>query len=357
MVLKRGDRDAGPLAAVSQGQLDEPRRFARSYSAAWQVWTTRFNLFILHLWWKPAALCGVVGVAWLLIRSQMYFRRFDWREIVLDVVALWLVLWVWSAMRIVQQGELEAINAPAPSSSPRKSTVNKVADTKSPDAPKRVPLFQRWGLSFQHLKRISASAMVCAMPLLVATLLSYLIIYIPSHLNAPAWVDWISVAAAFVVLIPAAGTVQSYLEVEKTPLRTAMWKGLRLNTHYWGGMAVMWIISLCLLAVAGGIILIGEVIVNFAVRDMFEASLIGETMRVPGYVIALRYVVMFVLVFVLTLVQGLWSLPQQIHIRSIIIKDRSRAARRAQKTEAKRQKAALHEQQRQQVRETYRPQE
>lgn len=293
------------------------------------------------------------GVAWLLIRSEIYFRRFDWREIVVDMVALWLILFVWSAMRIVQKGELEAIDAPVPSSSPRKNAQNKVADAQKRDFAKRQPLFRRIRQSLLHAKQLAVATVVSALPLLMAALLSYLIIYMPCHLNAPAWVDWVSVAVAFVVLIPVAGTMQSYLEIQNKPVGASMLKGLRLNTHYWGGIAVMWIISLCLLVVAGGIILLGEMIINFAVRDMFEASIMGETMRVPTYVIVLRYVVMFVAVFVLTIVQGLWSLPQQIHIRSIIIKDRSRTARRAQNAETKRQKAALRQQERERVRHTY----
>lgn len=310
MVLKRGDHDAGPLRAVSRGRLDEQRRFANSYVAAWQVWTTRFNRF-LRLWWKPAVACGLVGALWLYVRNALYFRRFDGREILLDVLALWIVLFIWSAMRIVQKDELEEING---------------GGGKVPAKAKSLAA---------KVKSLAAAALLSGLPLYVATLLAYLIIYIPFHLNAPAWVGWIGVAVAFVVLIPAAGTVQSYMEVERRPLTSSMLKGLRLNTHYWGGMAVMWVISLCLLTIAGGIMLIGEVIVGFATRDMFEASLMGEAMSVPAYIIVLKYVVMFLVVGVMTLVQGLWSLPQQIHIRSVIQKDRARQARRKQKLEDK----------------------
>lgn len=304
MVLKRGDQDAGPLAAVSRGRLDEQRRFAHSYRAAWQVWTTRFNMWCLHLWWKPAVACGLVGALWLYIRNAMYFRRFDGKEILVDVLALWIVLFIWSAMRIVQKEKLEEING------------------SQPTEPKRT--FRQW-------KALAVNALLSGLPLYVASLLAYLIIYIPFHLDAPVWVGWIGVALAFVVLIPAAGTVQSYVEMESRPIGKSLWKGLSLNTHYWGGMTVMWMISLCLLTIAGGIMLIGEAIVGFATRDMFEASLMGETMSVPTYVIVLKYVVMFLVVSVLTMVQGLWSLPQQIHIRSIILKDRARKERRAKK--------------------------
>lgn len=328
MVLKRGDRDAGPLRAVSHGRLDEQRRFANSYVAAWQVWTTRFNRF-LHLWWKPALACGLVGALWLYIRHTMYFRRFDGREILLDVLALWIVLFIWSAMRIVQKEELEEINGDG-----EKPAVQAKSGTSGADTSTERPHSRRRAF-LGRLKELAAGALLSGLPLYVATLLAYLIIYIPFHLNAPTWVGWIGVVLAFVVLIPAAGTVQSYMEVERRPLASSMLKGLRLNTHYWGGMAVMWVISLCLLTIAGGIMLIGEVIVGFATRDMFEASLMGEAMSVPAYIIVLKYVVMFLVVGVMTLVQGLWSLPQQIHIRSVILKDRARQARRKQKLEDK----------------------
>lgn len=324
-VLKRTGRSHDPLEAVSNGRLDQQRRFALSYRAAWQVWTTRFNRF-LALWWKPAIVCGLIGAGWMAVRNGMFFRRFDWREILLDIVALCLILIVWSAMRVIQLRELEQINSTSKKDDKPKASAIPAAGSPQKARPKRLPIGVR-------IKAFSGGILLPALksglPLLAATALAYLIIYVPFHLQAPAWVKWPCVALAFLALMPVVGMMQSYLEVNGKPLGKSALRGLRLNTHYWGGMAVMWVFSLCLLMIAGAVMLMGVVIVELAMRDSFEATLMGETPIVPGYVGVLRYVLVFLMVFVLTLLQGLWSLPQQVHIRSVIEKDRSRRAKKA----------------------------
>ena len=294
-VLKRGDN-------TERWQLAASRKFAASFALAWNVWTKHLHGF-LRRFWLPCLIAGLAGVAWLVVRSGIYSYGFDLRVMAVDLLGGSVLLFVWSLMRTMQLDTLLHLEQGAADVATTSFAGNILSLTKRTWQP--------------------------FLPLLTAWVLLYLIIYIPLSLGAGTYVVAGCLVAALLLPMSVGGMVQSYMEAEKQPLFAGLWKGLRLNRRYWGGMAALWVISLLILAVVAAVLLFGEVIINYTFANQHDALAQEEHIAVPVYVLLMRYAVMLAALWLLTFAQSLWSLPQQVHIRSILHKESLRTPKQS----------------------------
>ena len=114
--------------------------------------------------------------------------------------------------------------------------------------------------------------------------------------------------------------LQSYMEAEETPLLRGMVKGLKLNRHYWGGMAALWVIALLIFALVAAVLSFGLIIIIYAIDNREAAVMQEEELNVPYHVGWLTLCVFAAVIWLLSFLQSVWSLPQQMHIKSIIYK-------------------------------------
>ena len=279
-VLKRGD-------IVDRLKLDASRKFAASFAMAWGVWIKHFGSF-LRIMWQPCLLAVAVGIVWFMLRPS-----YGYICMAADLIAGAAVLFVWSMMRTMQLkvlADVEAGNAVESA----KFVRNFVAIAK--------PTWRPY------------------LPLLAGWLLAYTLAVVPAMCGANIYVCIACVAVAAVVPFSVGGIVQSYMEVKPVPMLGAMRDGLKLNRHYWGGMAALWMIFLLLFVIAGTVLTFGPIILGCVFSNSEAAMAQEEVIEVP---LGLRWMLtgVFALqVWVLSFMQSIWSLPQQVHIRSIIYK-------------------------------------
>lgn len=279
-VLKRGD-------IVDRLKLDASRKFAASFAMAWGVWIKHFGSF-LRIMWQPCMLAVAVGIVWFMLRPS-----YGYICMAADLIAGAAVLFVWSMMRTMQLkvlADVEAGNAVESA----KFVRNFVAIAK--------PTWRPY------------------LPLLAGWLLAYTLAVVPAMCGANIYVCIACVAVAAVVPFSVGGIVQSYMEVKPVPMLGAMRDGLKLNRHYWGGMAALWMIFLLLFVIAGTVLTFGPIILGCVFSNSEAAMAQEEVIEVP---LGLRWMLtgVFALqVWVLSFMQSIWSLPQQVHIRSIIYK-------------------------------------
>ena len=279
-VLKRGD-------IVDRLKLDASRKFAASFAMAWSVWIKHFGSF-LRIMWQPCLLAVAVGIVWFMLRPS-----YGYMCMAADIIAGAAVLFVWSMMRTMQLkvlADVEAGNAVESA----KFVRNFVAIAK--------PTWRPY------------------LPLLTGWLLAYSLAVVPAMCGANIYVCIACVAVAAVVPFSVGGIVQSYMEVKPVPMLGAMRDGLKLNRHYWGGMAALWMIFLLLFLIAGTVLTFGPIILGCVFSNSEAAMAQEEVIEVP---LGLRWMLtgVFALqVWVLSFMQSIWSLPQQVHIRSIIYK-------------------------------------
>lgn len=279
-VLKRGD-------IVDRLKLDASRKLAASFAMAWGVWIKHFGSF-LRIMWQPCLLAVAVGIVWFMLRPS-----YGYICMAADLIAGAAVLFVWSMMRTMQLkvlADVEAGNAVESA----KFVRNFVAIAK--------PTWRPY------------------LPLLAGWLLAYTLAVVPVMCGANIYVCIACVAVAAVVPFSVGGIVQSYMEVKPVPMLGAMRDGLKLNRHYWGGMAALWMIFLLLFVIAGTVLTFGPIILGCVFSNSEAAMAQEEVIEVP---LGLRWMLtgVFALqVWVLSFMQSIWSLPQQVHIRSIIYK-------------------------------------
>jgi len=96
--------------------------------------------------------------------------------------------------------------------------------------------------------------------------------------------------------------------------------GLKLNRHYWGGMAALWMIFLMLFIVIGAVLAFGLLILGSVFFNSEAAMMQEEVIEVPSGLRWLTLGVFALQVWLLSFMQSVWSLPQQVHIKSIIYK-------------------------------------
>lgn len=284
-VLKRGD-------LAERWQLDASRKFAASFALAMKLWVKHFGAF-LRLMWLPCLLSAVIGLAWLWLRPSPILWGVSIGCIVADFLGGAALLFVWSMMRTMQLKALADMESGS-KVGPMGFVRNFVAIAKRTWRP--------W------------------LPLLAAWLVAVLLWRVPIYFGVNIYVRLACIVVAIVLPFSVAGVVQSYMEVKPAPLLGRMRKGLRLNRRYWGGMAALWIISLLIIAVIAAVLLFGLVILQYAFANRDAAVAQEEEISVPAFVGWLQIGVFAVATWLLGIMQSVWSLPQQVHIKSIINK-------------------------------------
>lgn len=284
-VLKRGDND-------ERLQLDASRRFAASLALAWRLWVTHFTAF-MRLMWLPCVLSVVVVVLWLQLTPSVMSSGLSLGSVLVDVAAGAAMLFVWSMMRTLQLEALADIEAG--------ESINTTMN-----------LNRLWNMLSQTWRPY--------LPLLAAWLLAAAMVYVPMALGANIYVLLACGVAAVMIPPTLGGMAQSFMEVKSTPLFGRMWQGLKLNRHYWGSMASMWVLSLLVMVVIATVLIFGVLILGYAFANKREAVMQEEVIEIPAYVGLLIIAVEVVVVWLLSFTQSLWSLPQQVHMRSILYK-------------------------------------
>ena len=284
-VLKRGD-------LADRWQLASSRKFAASFALAIKLWVKHFGAF-LRLMWLPCLLSAVVGLAWLWLRPSPVLWGVSMGCVVADFLGGAALLFVWSMMRTMQLKALDDMESGA--------KVEPIGFLR-----KFVAIAERTWRPY--------------LPLLVAWLVAVLLWRLPIFFGVNIYVQLACIVVAIVLPFSVGGMVQSYMEVRAVPLLGRMRQGLRLNRHYWGGMAALWVISLLIIAVTAAVLLFGLVILQYAFANRDAAVAQEEEILVPSFVGWLQIGVFAVAVWLLSFVQSVWSLPQQVHIRSIIHK-------------------------------------
>ena len=284
-VLKRGD-------LAERWQLAASRKFAASFALAMKLWIKHFGAF-LRLMWLPCLLSVVIGLVWLWLRPSPILWGVSIGCIVADFLGGAALLFMWSMMRIMQLKALDDMESGA-KVEPMGFVRNFVAIVQRTWRP--------W------------------LPLLAAWLVVVLLWRVPIYFGANIYVKLACIAVAIVLPFSVGGMIQSYMEVKAVPLLGRMRKGLKLNRRYWGGMAALWVISLLIIAVTAAVLLFGLVILQYAFANRDAAVAQEEEILVPAFVSWIQIGVFAVAVWLLSFVQSVWSLPQQVHIRSIIHK-------------------------------------
>lgn len=284
-VLKRGDNVEAPT-------LDSPRRFAQSFSLAWNAMCAKSGE-LLKLFLLPSCLTGVLGCIWLGLYENDVFWSDDALRYVLYCFMGACLLYVWSVMRVAQFCLFE-----------------------SPDE-----------LRLMSLKDIakaytsySRSALRSFVPLFVAYVLTCVALYLTQMFSLPWAISLGVVLALAIVLFVAFGMVQTCLETTDTNMKCSFKMGLKLNGRYFGGMCVLFVISFLLMAIVGLLLAFGEGVLIFLNSNYSHALFLDETFVAPWYVGLLGYLFAFCCVTLLSLVQVVWSLPQQVHFKSILYK-------------------------------------
>lgn len=278
-------------------QIDDSRRFAASFGMAWQLWTTHFTAF-LRIMWQPCLMCVAVVAAWLLVRPDGVTGSMSIGSVATDFIAGAALLFVWSMMRTMQTDAIADIEA------------------NGRVLPKRF---------VRHIVSIAKRSWRPYIPLIAAWLAVMLVLYVMLLLDVGGYVILGSMLAVLVVVPPIEGIMQSYVEVKPKPVFPRMWRGLRLSRRYWGGMLSLWIISALMIAVMCAVLCFGILVLIYVFNNRREALMQAETVEIPSYVNWLTACVLALAAWLVSFAQSLWSLPQQVHIRSIIYKERKRA--------------------------------
>lgn len=284
-VLKRGD-------LTERWQLAASRKFAASFALAMKLWVKHFGAF-LRLMWLPCLLSAVIGLVWLWLRPLPVLWGASIGCIIADFLGGAALLFVWSMMRTMQL----------------KALANMESDAK----------VEPMGY-LRNFITIAQHTWHPWLPLLAAWLVVVLLWRVPVYFGINIYVQLACIVAAIVLPFSVGGLVQSYMEVKSIPLLGRMRQGLKLNRRYWGGMAALWVISLLIVAVMAAVLLFGLLILQYAFANRDAALDQEEVINVPAFVVWLQAGVFAAAVWLLSFVQSVWSLPQQVHIRSIIYK-------------------------------------
>ena len=238
--------------------------------------------------WQPCLLAVVVSIAWLTLRPA-----YGYGSMMADIMAGAAVLFVWSMMRTMQLKVLASL------------------ETGGTVEPARF---------VRNIVAIARQTWRPYLLLLAAWLLVYALAVVPVMCRANIYVLIVCGLVAAVVPFSVGGMVQSYMEVRSVPLLGTMKAGLKLNRHYWGGMAALWMIFLMLFIVIGAVLAFGLLILGSVFSNSEAAMMQEEVIEVPSGLRWLTLGVFALLVWLLSFMQSVWSLPQQVHIKSIIYK-------------------------------------
>ena len=284
-VLKRGDN-------AERWRLSASRRFAASFALAMKVWVRHFGVFF-RLMWLPCLLSVGIGVAWIVLRPRSVVFGSNWGCLAVDFFAGAAMLFVWSMMRTMQLKALAALEADG--------------------------TFVHGGF-VRNFATIAMRTWRPYVPLVTAWLFLFALWWAPILLKVNIYIHLACIAIALVVPLSVGGMLQSYMEAEETPLLRGMMKGIKLNRHYWGGMAALWVIALLIFALVAAVLSFGLIIIIYAIDNREAAVMQEEELNVPYHVGWLTLCVFAAVIWLLSFLQSVWSLPQQMHIKSIIYK-------------------------------------
>lgn len=289
-VLKRGDK---PEAL----NLNAARRFAESYGIAWNTICTKSGE-ILSCHWLSSVFAGLVGCCWLYIYTNtMFWHKKDWRELSLDLIAGALLLFVWSVMRI-QQITLLVDNGEKDNASCK--------------------------FSFKQFVGNLRKALRSFLPLVFVWAIVFVVGYMLVVCDVAIYITLPVVFLSTILLFPLAAMTQSYMEVSSGKWHKVLLGGFKLNGRYYGGMFALSFIALLFLLIFGVILYFGEVMIVFLFQNQSRAFLMGEEIDLPWHVVVWKYLFMFLATMIFSLLQVIWSMPQQIHIRSVVFKSKRR---------------------------------
>lgn len=294
-VLKRGDN-------TERLRLDaENRRFSGSFALAWRIWVRHFGAF-LRLLWLPCLICGIICSAWWAVRSSFFFFGIDFREIGIDIIFGAMLLYVFSMMRNAQADYISAM--------------------EQGEEQNRVDFGGKRVGFWRNVVKIAKMSVRTWLPLVAVWIIAYLLCYLPLALEVKSYVFLPCAVVALFILPPVAGIVQSYLETaHDMPLLRGMKNGFGLVRRYYGVMAILWAIAVLFLLEASIVFLFGEAILEYAFLNRQRATVQEEVIDLPTWLPVLRYGLIVVCIGLLAFASVVWSLPQQVHIRSILHKE------------------------------------
>ena len=288
-VLKRGDKP-------NVLNLDGARKFAESFGIAWNIICTKSGeIFSRH--WLLSVFAGIVGCCWLYVyTSTMFWHKKDWRELSLDLIAGALLLFVWSVMRIQQ---ITLFDKEEKENTHSKFVLKQFLGDARKALRSYFPFVLTWAIIFV------AGYMLFAYD-------------VAFHITLPV------IFLCTILLFPLAAMIQSYMEVCSGKWYKVLYDGFKLNGRYYGGMFALCFIAMLFLFISVVILYFGEVMIVFLFQNQSRAFLMGEEIVLPWYVVLWKYLFMFLATMIFSLLQAMWSMPQQIHIRAVIFKARQR---------------------------------
>lgn len=243
------------------------------------------------------------------MRSSFFFFGIDFREIGIDIIFGAMLLYVFSMMRNAQADYISAME--------QGEEQNRVETEQN-----RVDFGgNRVGFG-RNVVKIAKMSVRTWLPLVAVWIIAYLLCYLPLALEVKSYVFLPFAVVALFILPPVAGIVQSYLETaHDMPLLRGMKNGFGLVRRYYGVMATLWAIAVLFLLEASIVFLFGEAILEYAFLNRQRATVQEEVIDLPTWLPVLRYGLIVVCVGLLAFASVVWSLPQQVHIRSILHKE------------------------------------
>ena len=286
-VLKRGDKP-------ETLKLDVARRFAQSFIIAWNMICSHYREF-LSFSWLPSVVAGLIVGAWLAVKSDNVFLAVDIKEFLLDIVAGALIMFVISFMRNRQLLFLQKEDVG--------ETVSEI---------------------FKCYKQCLKRATKTFVPLLIAWIVVFTLSYLLVGYKVVGYVTLPGIILSLILIFSAFGLVQSYLENGNLGVFKGILKGFKLNGRYFGGFCVLFVISLGILLFVSLILFFGEFVMLLLYKNQSNGMFLEEDVALPWFAGFLKYLFMFVPVFAITILQCVWSLPQQVHVKSVMFKYNSR---------------------------------
>lgn len=308
--------------AQSIQQLDSKRRFASSFGTATNIWLTYPKTFFL-MHGLPCLCAGVVSTAWLITQDWLGLDSQNWQGLVASFIAGLAILFIWTIMRVSQTEFIsrltKAINKTENNSKPVFQNSKASNKNTSQDALATLSLWKRDTKLADTLKK-SLNSML---PLGIAWIITFAGIALPALSNIH-FAYMIAYALLVIILIcPLAGLMQSHIETSDMHLIKSAKKGFCMFWKYGGSYIAMWIIAFAIIAFGALIIYFGELIIDFAFTNQALSIYYEEEIEIPTSVHILKYLVMFTGTIMLSYLTPLCTLPQQIHIRSVICKNKA----------------------------------
>jgi len=302
-------------------QLDTSRRFIQSYKAAFELWLSypKSFLFMLGPW---AFAAGLICTAAFLGCEQFHSNYITWQELCIYIIGWAGISYLCGVMRTCQIEFLSRYEKATTATDDKKVfQTNKFADNTSDITnPKALSLWKRE----DKLSTTLANSLKSALPLFVAGLM-FGGLYILSEMTMNYWIASI-ICIAIAILLPfsSCATTQSFIEIQRKPFIKSLGKGFMLNKRYYGSQLGMWVLSGLIFTLCCFVIFFGEAIIFSLFNNREAGEIIDEVVEIPTYIYIFKYAIAFVGSAIIFGLSPMWSLPQQIHMQSILIKEKER---------------------------------